>query len=382
MILRCLFSLLQTLALCSVGFEALKPINIGGMFNQFDSKRQPSKYGSQRLAAFLMAVNEINNKTDNIFDEILPDYYFNISVTEAHDFIGAVHAAEKLGSSKPSPLAIVGGIDNIETIAALHMLETVDSLVISCTATSSELSRGRDFPYKIRTVASESYAGRVLQQAIFERFDYSRLVIFSTADYFSSQSHIAFTSESHRKFEILGDYLLEPGYNDYSLEVQKAASTGALVFVLLTDGNTTAELLYEGTNMGLFGEGRIVFCHDLSINAETVALIQRKITDKKSVHDYLQGVISFIPRPLYPVVASQKGQEFLQRWSNQENTISASSCSSKNDSYGSPLFAKYSKCAGLNFSSFHSILNNMINFEPEGIDFYIGTIDDLFCWLL
>ena len=301
--------------------STLTPIDIGGLFNAFDIDGKPSAAGSQQLAAFLMAIKEINNKYDGIHDDILPDYYLRIRVSEAHGFLGAVQASSYMDSSDPSPIAILSGLSDDETICSTDMLETVETILVSCTATTSELSKGRDYPYKVRTVASESFVGTVLHSALYVHLGFRRIVIFSTTDYFSTQSLIAFTAEEYGKFEILGEYVLEPGGVEYADEISSAMSTGGLVFVLLTDPATTSVLLVQGRQMGLFGAGKSIFCHDFAIDPETVALINE--LDPSSNPDlYLKGVMGFKARPLYPVMINPEGQQFLSRWSQQNNTLS------------------------------------------------------------
>jgi len=116
----------------------------------------------------------------------------------------------------------------------------------------------------------------------------------------------------HGIFEVLGNYLLEPGEAEYTEEINLAKATGGLVFVLLTDPETTAVLLVQGAKMGLFGIGKSVFCHDYAIDPETVSLIQA-LDNRTDPDVYLKGVIGFKADPLYPVVAFPTGQQFLRR---------------------------------------------------------------------
>ena len=50
-----------------------REFKIAGYFKLFDEHGYVDNYMVQRLAAFLMAVREINNKTDGVADDILPD---------------------------------------------------------------------------------------------------------------------------------------------------------------------------------------------------------------------------------------------------------------------------------------------------------------------
>ena len=129
---------------------SLSDINIGGLFNQFNESKLPDYQGSQHIAAFIMAINEINNKTDGINENLLADYQIKYRIDEAHGFTGAVKAADMMDASNPSPIAVIGSMEDDEAIAVTDMLETVQTVLISTRSTSSELSKGRDFPYKVK----------------------------------------------------------------------------------------------------------------------------------------------------------------------------------------------------------------------------------------
>ena len=80
--------------------EALSGIlNFGGLFETFDSNNDGSitvlQSGVQRKAAFLMAINEINNKTDGIADDLLPNHTINIFVlnSETNNYFNTIQNA-------------------------------------------------------------------------------------------------------------------------------------------------------------------------------------------------------------------------------------------------------------------------------------------------
>jgi hypothetical protein len=218
-------------------------------------------------------------------------------------------------------LITVGALNDEESIAANQMLETVQDILISCVATTSELSKGRDFPYKIRLVGSESYVGLVLQDILYRRFGFRRIAIFSTVDYYSSHSLYSLLNGEVGNFEVLGSYVLEPGAVDYLLEISHAKHTGALVFVFLTNPETTATLIVEAKQSGLLKEGTIVFCHDLAISTETVDLVSA-LDPSKDPDYYFKGVVGFKYRPLKSATESAVGISFLERWVQNQNTLS------------------------------------------------------------
>jgi len=55
---------------------------LGGLFSLFNPSGQPDYIQIEYLTAFLMAVEEINDKSDGIFDDILP----NTQIVVSHHF--------------------------------------------------------------------------------------------------------------------------------------------------------------------------------------------------------------------------------------------------------------------------------------------------------
>eukprot|EP01041_Mallomonas_annulata_P008621 gene8621-17784_t len=74
-------------------------IRIGGLFPQTDFHGNLDNIGAQYLASFLMAVREINNKTDGIADDLLPNIDLVIAVRNTKQkFIETFQAATELST--------------------------------------------------------------------------------------------------------------------------------------------------------------------------------------------------------------------------------------------------------------------------------------------
>jgi hypothetical protein len=71
-------------------------LNVGGVFSFINKKDTHDAAGSQQFAALRMAVNEINDKTDGIFDDLLPDVQIKLAVRDGReDFAQSVlHALD------------------------------------------------------------------------------------------------------------------------------------------------------------------------------------------------------------------------------------------------------------------------------------------------
>jgi hypothetical protein len=148
-------------------------IKIGGYFNiinpnnqsQFDSEQ------AQSMAAFLMAIREINNNST-----ILPNYELRTVVRSgSSSFTGASSAAQFLGhqaqfsdfsdenlfisQSNIGADVVVGAGDDIQTIAMNQIFNGRKLIQVHTLAQASQLAVGASYPYKIATVPVESFQG-------------------------------------------------------------------------------------------------------------------------------------------------------------------------------------------------------------------------------
>jgi len=74
-------------------------VRIGGLFSPIDENGNFDYEQAQCLAAFMMAVNEINNKKDGINDDILPRTKLVVAVRSPRGFYGSTSAAYDLAAS-------------------------------------------------------------------------------------------------------------------------------------------------------------------------------------------------------------------------------------------------------------------------------------------
>jgi ABC-type branched-subunit amino acid transport system substrate-binding protein len=73
-------------------------IRIGGIFNLYDDHGVANKQQVECLAAFLMAVRDVNNKVDGMFDHILPNSQVKVQTIFGSDFTNLVTKAGALTS--------------------------------------------------------------------------------------------------------------------------------------------------------------------------------------------------------------------------------------------------------------------------------------------
>ena len=100
-------------------------VRLAGMFN-FLTKDDAGnvikhKQGNQILAAYVMAINELNNKNDGIYDDLLPNTQIKFLVAdESDEFITNIetnidlnkNSFNNIADPKPKLHGIIGGLTN------------------------------------------------------------------------------------------------------------------------------------------------------------------------------------------------------------------------------------------------------------------------------
>jgi hypothetical protein len=78
--------------------------------------------------------------------------------------------------------AVISTVDNKRTMQMYHILEEKSIPMVITYAMAAEMSKGSDYPAKIRMVPSESHDGLIMQKMLYDDFHYRKIGIFYTAD--------------------------------------------------------------------------------------------------------------------------------------------------------------------------------------------------------
>ena len=97
-----LFLLLFHLSLFLIGITgaSLQYVTVGGIFNALSDNSEKAYEQSQYLASFLLAIEHLNNKTDGILDEYLPDTHIDVVVRHTDSASEAASAAVSFSDVK------------------------------------------------------------------------------------------------------------------------------------------------------------------------------------------------------------------------------------------------------------------------------------------
>ena len=125
-----------------------------------------------------MAVNEINNKTDGVFDDILPDVRVRYGVRDSlHTFQNSVLAAIDLTQNQFLPNGVdvvIGAGDNSVTEALSQILQHSNTPQISYGSGATELSHSDVYPTHLRVYPSDAYQGTAMMDIMAKTLNFKR----------------------------------------------------------------------------------------------------------------------------------------------------------------------------------------------------------------
>ena len=360
-------------------------LKLGGFFKPFDSDNNPDPLQAQCLAAFLMAITEINQ--NNL---LLPKTKLVSGIISGAGFQQSIDAADILTRHAFGGTGVdivVGAGDDIETEAMNQIFTRSKTIQIHTISQAVELSQGALYPWRLQTTPLESYQGlryfsfffkaviliiflgRLLQTVGCKHVRQKRVAVFVINSLVGSMTLTDFQSSlSECALEVVSVSTLEYGTEDFTAELIHAKLAQTRLFALLIDDPMIAgQLLEQGYDMGLFREGTAILgTEDLTTPRTWDAIIK-----KENIVKIMKGFIGIKYSPGLGMMSSTQGRKFIKSFIHQKNTAwtnadGSISCdgNSLDDSAQFFLYSQRTEkkllCSGLNFS----------NFNPSGADIY------------
>ena len=348
-----------------------KYIHIGGLFPVVTPDNTVNWDGFQYMAAFLMAVKEINDKKDGIEDNLLPRTKIKISVGGSDgSYFGAVNNAlyfEKIAFNGSGIDACIGANADTESNAIAQIFNVFDTIQISYGSTASYLSYLGPYPYFFRTCTSEAYQSVGLASMIKTVFGWNHVSTFSSTDSYGSDGLFLFKQEAAALgIEILSTHQFQSGQKNFAAIIQDAIEVGGQIFLMFMSSRDASLLLEQGYDLGLFREGTQILGSALM----TVKSTWNAISSNRKAASIMKGYIGLLPAF---DLQSVDGQSFVQRWRSQQDTMSVASdgsevCDGNVDDDGQKLYQRSSSCAGLRFSHFAENGSDIAHFAPYSYD--------------
>ena len=168
MIILLIEFLLSRLLFCA-SLSPPSEVRVGGLFPLFRTSGPAITTGQQRLAGFLLAVEEINADST-----VLPNTTFKIVVKDTKLNLGKTFFAtlemSKNAFGGKGVDACIGAQASGESDAAATVLSQFSTVQISYSSTSPLLSNKVNYPYFARTCPSDSFQGAAMANMVADYF--------------------------------------------------------------------------------------------------------------------------------------------------------------------------------------------------------------------
>ena len=228
--------------------------------------------GMLRLGAFLLAIEEINNKADGVADTLLPrttlDFVLRASQRDGlAALVGALELVGSCGSTEAEGgvVAAIGAASSgpSESAAAAFAKSKVPQ--ISYSSTSPKLSDGSEsgFPFFLRTPPSDAFQAEAMVDVLSNLFNYSHVAIIKSTDSYGMEGVAAFSQLwTAQNRTILTSQSVSSAETDFSLVYQELKRVRARVVVLFCQAKEGGRFLRGAYQSGVGGPGFLVFGSD------------------------------------------------------------------------------------------------------------------------
>ena len=205
------------------------------LFKRTESTPQPDGGGRRRLAAFLLAIDHVNNKTDGFWDELLPaGPHLNVSVYDSRRSEGTSVINAFMMWEKSRAVACAGPASSGPTARAQTVLsvQEINMPQISYSATAPGLSDVGAFPKLLRTVPSDNVQAKIIADVI-HFYGWRRVCTLSGSDEYSAGGFKEFRRRSRELNITLGyEAAFSTGTNDLSSEISALDRARCSIVVL------------------------------------------------------------------------------------------------------------------------------------------------------
>eukprot|EP01041_Mallomonas_annulata_P012206 gene12206-25635_t len=347
-------SCIQILITCSfclwVSDGYPQSINIGLMASRLTTTGDLYVDGSHRISAMLMALKEINDKSDGVHDDLLPKTKLKFALkTPIQTFIRGLEAAQELTKESFGGQGVkaVVGTGGDETSRAAGQVfgynEGFKINQIDFSAAGSFLSHADLYPYYNRVNSVDAHVGKVIAIYIKDQFGYDNVNVFSTGDTYGTDVGLEFKNAcTELGINIENSYNFFPGMADFSSLISTVKAKGVLkVFVLLMKASDAGPLLEQGYKAGLFGEGTQIFGTRYMYTTDLFGYMSKDAPVAK----IMKGVIGLNSPYINTTHSEYAG--FVKRFLSQNSTKST-------EENPNPEINKYGQtiCTGLDYAKF------------------------------
>ena len=342
----------------------------------------PVYSGIQHRAAFLMAIKEINNKSDGIADNLLPNAYllqgtFN---SQGNNYLNTIiNMYSALNSADSRGLTIngmIGPSGDTSTANTAALAQQFGILQLGYNAFSPLFSDNTAYPLMSRVCAQSLYESDAIASILAAYFGWKRVITFSSTDVYGTAMLSEFISQAgQRGINIVTSIKFGANRSDFSNMINSVLPLGAYIYVFLMNSHDAGTLLEQGYKLGLFVEGTQIIGSSATITTAPW-MYMHKSADLPVI---MKGFMAVTP---YYSFSNPIWQRFVRNFRSQPNTQGLGTydeygylqCDYALDDPGNYMYyydgslGGTQVCLGLNFSSFAKDGSNIDPYAPYAYD--------------
>ncbi len=305
----------------------LPTFRLGGLFPRQRTSGLEFTRTSRRLAAFVMAVEEVNSRSD-----LLPHTNISFAVQDSkcspgHALVGAhMLISESFGGAGVS--ALVGAACSSASAQAASYAKLHSVPQLSPSSTSATLSDSTTYPYFARVAPSDAYQSFALADLVEHQLKVSRVACVYSEDQYGKAGMDAFRMEAQlRRIDRLAVTSFQNYETNFSAQIEVLRKSGAAVIVLFCQTADTANFIQAVQAAGI-----LVNVTWVGSEAATAA-----VSGNDEIESKLLGYLGLRP----PVGQGDDYIEFLARLDAfQANVVGAWGCSNDTDDDGNWLWRR------------------------------------------
>ncbi|KAL1495369.1 hypothetical protein AB1Y20_016744 [Prymnesium parvum] len=238
-----------------------RTIRLGLLLPMFGTEASGfSRFSWSPRAGVYQALREINNKTDGVEDHLLPNtqllYAYRDSKCDSSVALqGALHLTQDVFGGAGVDVIIGAGCSDASVTAA-QVAASVGVPMISPTSTSPVLSRGRAYPYFIRTAPSDSFTAEAMVVALTQLWNFSSVALVHSSDaYGTGMADVFLAAASARSLTVRTRQTFIKDAAHFSLQHRGLIEAESRIIVIVCPTSDGSRFIRTAFEAGIGGEG-------------------------------------------------------------------------------------------------------------------------------
>jgi ABC-type branched-subunit amino acid transport system substrate-binding protein len=353
--------------------EGVPPIlTVGGFFNIYDVEGVVDTQALQHMSAFLLAIEEINERSD-----ILPNTTINYVIRNAYQY-GPAELRTDIEEMIEKELSAVFSSLSDEDSYLINSITNIHDVTTFNSGATLESTLTKNHPNSFQTSPLESHQGKFMQSYFCSSgaTTFARVVLYVSQDERYSRTVNSLTTNEFCTIDVAAMYVFSPTRTEFDTEIAYGIEDASTNIVVIMPDDMAALFLQQAYDQGLIRYGVSVVTSSNILTDSFVA----KFSDPVHV---LRSVISVADIPEYNVRTTESGKKFLDSFLNQTSTMTT--CGSIVDSSGYHYLFPIGEdddgpCVGLNYTALQaipSLISYDMSYTYDAVYAWAYAVDDL-----